>query len=123
MSKKRYVDIKKNHMISTLDMYIGNLLVITNGKGEVSDIKHIVIRDQPKSHCKPKYINIASIREVIVGGEVSLKENHEILINAKCLAKVVGENYMLSDEVIKILYKINGKEKTKEYIRNNFKLK
>lgn len=118
MSKKRYVDIEKDNMISTLDMYIGNILTITNGKGELSDMKHIVIRHQPNSHVKPKFINVLSSKEVIVGGEIPLTKNCEVFTNSKCLAEIEGEDSIMSTEVLDILYKINGKEKVMEYIKN-----
>ena len=78
MSKKRYVDIEKDNMISTLDMYIGNIFTITNGKGELSDMKHIVIRHQPNRRAKPKFINALSSKEITVGEEFSMKNNSEI---------------------------------------------
>ena len=119
MSKKKYVDIENDNMISTLDMYIGNILTITNGKSEISDMKHIVIRHQPNRRAKPKFINALSSKEIVVGGEVSMKTNSEILINSKCLAEVIGEQELLSMELLDVLTDINGKEKVKKYILNS----
>lgn len=119
MSKKRYVDIEKDNMISTLDMYIGNILTITNGKGVLSDIKHIVIRHQPNRRVKPKFINALSSKEIIVGGEISMKNNSEIFTNSKCLAEVIGEQELLSTEVLDVLVDLNGKEKVMKYVVNS----
>lgn len=119
MSKKRYVDIEKDNMISTLDMYIGNILTITKGKGELSEMKHIVIKHQPNRRAKPKFINALSGKEIIVGNEISMKEDTEIFVNSKCLADIIGEDELLSTDVIDVLVDKNGKEKVMKYIRES----
>lgn len=97
-------------------MYLGNLFIVQDGIGTVSDIKYVVIRDKKHIFAKPKFFAFPGGKEVLVGSyEISIEdEGIPFLINANRLAENPRDRKIDSKEVMDIIIKNNDINKLKQ---------
>lgn len=97
-------------------MYLGNLFIVQNGIGTISDIKYVVIRDKKHLFARPKYFAFPGGQEILVGSyEISTRdEGIPYLINAKRLAEIPGERKIDTKEICDIIMKNNDIHKLKQ---------
>ncbi len=87
----------------THSTYIGNLLIVKDGIGTVSNEKYVVVRKGLKFYTKPNNIR------VYVGNYVITKycEGYKFLINAKKVSDVVEGRYINDDDINLLLLSKN----------------
>lgn len=97
-------------------MYLGNLFIVHNGVGTVSNIKYAVIRKKSHYLSRAKYFAYPGEREVLVGSyEVSNNdEDIPFLINSIRLSDIVGYQKITSQQVCAVILENNDPKELKK---------
>lgn len=103
---------------SSKHMYLGNLFIVEDGIGKVSDIKYVIIRQKPHFFARSKYIAYPGEIEVLVGlYDITIKDNGiPFLINSVKLSDIVGQQKIDSKQVCDIIIQNNDKAKLKKLV-------
>ena len=105
-------------------MYLGNLFIVEDGIGRVSDIKYVVIKQKPHFLAKPKYFAYPGEEEVLVGSYAVTYEDEGIpfLINSTRLSNIVGYKKIDSKQVCNIIIENNDPVKLKKVLKEKSKV-
>lgn len=92
-----------------INMYLGNLFMIENGIGKISDIKYVVIKK------RMKYVAYPGEFKVRVGSYEVTKEDNNIpyLINATRLDEITGKKPLTSKQVLDVIIQNNDPKQLK----------
>ena len=99
-------------------MYLGNLFVVEDGIGKISDIKYVVIKQKSHLLARPKYIACPGELEVLVGSYAVTAEDEGIpfLINSVRLSSLIGYKKIDSKQVCDIVIQNNDPTKLKKLV-------
>ena len=108
----------KKELKDPRDMYFGNLFIIQDGIGTISDIRYIVIRQKEHFWSKVKYVAYPGEIEVFVGeSDITYEdENIPFLINSVQLTEKVGYSKIDTKQICDIIIQNNDPKQLKKYI-------